>query len=202
MKNTYRDEWRVIVTITPRRPADLGLAGVDELAEFVAVSGPIEVVVLPRRLGSLGFASVSDRLASGDVEGDYQRRCVELLAELLRMPHVIEGRVACTETHTCSHCGLGWEELTADEAADPESRLDEHSVEGEPVCCEQSVAEFRTERGVPAEVPGPATSIRTEATLVGWRVRWQQNGRRRTKSLPTKRDADLFASSLAEGGAA
>ncbi|MFF1756173.1 hypothetical protein [Streptomyces sp. NPDC058266] len=208
MKQTHRDEWRVIVTITPRRPADLGFDGVGELAEFVAAPGPIEVAVLPRRLGSLGFVSMGDSLASRDVEGDYRRRCDELLAELLSKPHVSEGRVACTETHTCSHCGLRWEELTADEAADPRSRLDEHSVEGEPVCCEKAIAEFRTERGIPAEgavedsgtAPGPASAIRVEPTDSGWRVRWRRGGRRRSKTLTTRRDADLYARYVAEGG--
>lgn len=52
--------------------------------------------------------------------------------------------------HECSHCGLGWEVLSAEEAADPPSRADEHSVEGEPVCCTDAIAEFRAERGIPA----------------------------------------------------
>lgn len=156
MKRTYRDEWRVMVTLKPRRPADLGLAGLDELAEFVAVAGPITVAVLPRRLGSLGFGalSMSDSLVSRDVEGDYRRRCEEIADELRQRPQVDEVTVMCTETHTCSHCGLGWEVLTADEAADASTNFDEHSVEGEPVCCHAAIAEFRSERGIPALVEG------------------------------------------------
>ncbi|MFF4834044.1 hypothetical protein [Streptomyces sp. NPDC001315] len=50
----------------------------------------------------------------------------------------------------CSHCGYAWEVLTAREAADPRNQQDEHSVEGEPVCCEKAIAEFRAERGIPA----------------------------------------------------
>lgn len=50
----------------------------------------------------------------------------------------------------CSHCGRGWEVLTAREAADPANQHDEHSVEGEPVCCEAGINEFRAERGIPA----------------------------------------------------
>lgn len=50
----------------------------------------------------------------------------------------------------CSFCGLGWEVLTAREAANTALRLDEHSVEGEPVCCDRAIAEFRAERGIPA----------------------------------------------------
>ncbi|WP_405991056.1 hypothetical protein [Streptomyces sp. NBC_00986] len=149
MKQTHRDEWRVMVTLKPRRPADLGLAGLDDLAEFVATSGPITVAVLPRRLGNFGFLSVSDSLASRDVEGDYRRRCDEIAADLRRRPQVDEVTVACTETHTCSYCRLRWEVLTADEAADDSTNQDTHSVEGEPVCCGPAIAEFRTERGIP-----------------------------------------------------
>jgi hypothetical protein len=149
VKETIRDEWRVMVTLKPRRPADLGLTGLDELAEFVAVAEPITVAVLPRRLGSLGFLSMSDSLASRDVEGDYRRRCEEIAAALRGRPQVEDVRVTCTETHTCSYCRLRWEVLTADEAADDSTNQDEHSVEGEPVCCEWAIDEFRAERGIP-----------------------------------------------------
>lgn len=50
----------------------------------------------------------------------------------------------------CSFCGLEWEVLTTKDAADPRTQLDEHSVEGEPVCCDKAIAEFRSERGIPA----------------------------------------------------
>ncbi|WP_031046829.1 hypothetical protein [Streptomyces sp. NRRL F-5650] len=153
MKKTHRDEWRVMVTLKPRRPADLGLTGLDEIAEFIAVEGPITVAVLPRRLGNLGFGalSMSDRLISRDIEGDYRRRCEEIAAELRHRPHVAEVEVTCTETHMCSYCRRPWEELTAEQAADPRMRIDEHSVEGEPTCCDRSIDEFRAERGIPAE---------------------------------------------------
>ena len=151
MKQTHRDEWRVMVTLKLRCPADLGLTGLDDLAEFVAPSAPITVAVLPRRLGSLGFGAVSmsDSLVSRDVEGDYRRRCAEIAAELRHRPQVDEVTVTCTETHTCSHCRLGWEVLTAEEAADTTCRQDEHSVEGEPVCCRKAIDEYRAERGIP-----------------------------------------------------
>jgi hypothetical protein len=140
-----------MVTLKLRRPADLGLTGLDDLAEFVAPSAPITVAVLPRRLGSLGFGAVSmsDSLVSRDVEGDYRRRCEEIAAELRHRPQVDEVTVTCTETHTCSHCRLGWEVLTAEEAADTTCRQDEHSVEGEPVCCRKAIDEYRAERGIP-----------------------------------------------------
>lgn len=150
MKITHRDEWHVKVTLKPRRPADIGLTGLDDLAEFVAFGAPITVAVLPRRLGKLAAGMVvSDGMVSRDVEGDYRRRCEEIAAELRGRPHVAEVAVACTETHFCSHCNLQWEALTAAEAADPACRQDERSVEGEPVCCVEAIAEFRTERGIP-----------------------------------------------------
>lgn len=154
MKQTHCDEWRVMATLKPRRPADLGLTGLDELAEFVAVAEPITVAVLPRRLGSLGFVSISDTMASRDVEGDYRRRCEEIAAELRDRPQVDEVTVTCTETHTCSYCGCGWEELTAAEATDDGCVQDEHSIAGEPVCCDKAIAEFRTERGITVHAEG------------------------------------------------
>jgi hypothetical protein len=155
MKKTYRDDWRVIVTIAPRSISDFGFDGLGEIAGQVT-SGPVEVAIAPRRLGDFGAISMSDSLASSDIDGDYQRRCEELLAALLEKPNVREGRIACTETHTCSLCGLEWEVLSADEVAQDWFRQDEHSVEGEPACCVEAVAEFRTERGIPALVQGGA----------------------------------------------
>ncbi|WP_327413186.1 hypothetical protein [Streptomyces sp. NBC_01233] len=149
MKRTYRDDWRVIIEIKPlatRIP--LSALGFDGL-EGQIVGDPFELEIAPQRLGDLGWVSMSDSLASRDVDGDYRRRCEGLLAELLKRPHVKGGRVTCTETHTCSHCHLGWEELTADEAADYSTNQDKHSVEGEPVCCGKAIEEFRTERGIP-----------------------------------------------------
>ncbi|MGW4250453.1 hypothetical protein [Streptomyces californicus] len=156
MKLTHRDEWRVMVTIKPRTPADLGFIGIASIAEFVAPTAPITVAVLPRRLGHLGFISMSDRMASSNVEADYRARCEEIATTLRGLPHVEETSVTCTETHTCSHCLLRWEELTAEEAADDSLTQDEHSVEGEPVCCDKAIAEFRTERGIPALALGGA----------------------------------------------
>lgn len=156
MKETYRDEWRVMVTINARRPADLGLTGLDELAEFIAPpTWTITVAVLPRRLGKLSAGmSVPDGMVSRDVDAAYRERCEEIAAELLRRPQVDDATVTWTETHTCSHCRSGWEGLTAAEAADRETRLDRHSVEGEPVCCDKAVAEFRAERGIPPYLDG------------------------------------------------
>lgn len=63
----------------------------------------------------------------------------------------VEGVVQRWDTREeCSHCDCGWEVLSAKEAADPANRQDDHSVEGEPVCCEAGINEFRAERGIPA----------------------------------------------------
>ena len=156
MKKTYRDDWRVIIEIAPRAIriplSALGFEGLDGTLAGL----PFEVEIEPQRLGDLGWVSMSDRLASCDIDGDYRKRCDELLAELLRKPHVKSGRVTCKETHVCSFCDLSWEVLTADDVADGGFCQDAYSVEGEPVCCEKAIVEFRVERGIPALVQGGA----------------------------------------------
>ncbi|MFD3717214.1 hypothetical protein [Streptomyces sp. NPDC058674] len=156
MKRTYRDDWRVIIEIAPRAThIPISALGFDGL-EGQLTGEPFEMVIAPQRLGDFGWVSMSDRLASKDVDGDYRRRCEELLVELLKRPHVRAGRVLCSERHTCSHCDLLWEELTADEAADFSTNVDESSVEGEPVCCGKAIEEFRAERGIPMPTWGGA----------------------------------------------
>ncbi|MGW1814251.1 hypothetical protein ACWCQM_11895 [Streptomyces sp. NPDC002125] len=53
------------------------------------------------------------------------------------------------EIELCTYCRSEFESLTADEAADGSTNQDEHSVEGEPVCCRAAVDEFRVERNIP-----------------------------------------------------
>lgn len=151
MKITYRDDWRVIVEIRPQYThTPISALGFDG-CEGQLVGEPFEIVVAPRRLGDLGYVSMSDRLASKDIDGDYRRRCEELLAEMRKKPHVRDGRVTCSETHVCSHCDLEWEELTAEDVAKfPNCLQDEHSAAGEPVCCDKAIAEYRSEHGIPA----------------------------------------------------
>lgn len=60
--------------------------------------------------------------------------------------------------YECSHCGYEWETLTAADVAKGTYLPDEHSVEGEPVCCEKAIAEFRAERGIPALAEGGAAA--------------------------------------------
>ncbi|MEU0157971.1 hypothetical protein ABZ154_03760 [Streptomyces sp. NPDC006261] len=155
MKITNRDDWRVIIEIRPRYThthiSALGFTNLDYDLDGEIDGDPFELTIAPRSLGDLGPGlSVGDRLASRDIDAAYKRRCEAMLAELLRAPHVQSGRVTYTETHTCSHCWLVWEELTADEAADDSTNQDKRSVEGEPVCCGKAIAEFRSERGIPA----------------------------------------------------
>ncbi|MFG3349555.1 hypothetical protein ACGF1Z_31415 [Streptomyces sp. NPDC048018] len=154
MKLTRRDNWRVVIEIHPQHThiniSELGFPGIAHHLNGTLSGAPLELTIVPRRLGDFGSVSIGDRLVSNDTEGDYQRRCEEMLAALLHKPHVRSGRVDCDEKHTCSHCGLRWEEMTAAEAADSFLRFDDHSIGGEPVCCRQAIDEFRQERGVPA----------------------------------------------------
>ncbi|MFD9763233.1 hypothetical protein ACFWXI_06775 [[Kitasatospora] papulosa] len=109
------------------------------------------VVITPRRLGDLGWMSISDRMASSDPDRDMRERCEEITEQVKRhVDNVSSVEVQFTEVHTCSHCCLTWEVLTAVEAANPSYQQDEHSAEGEPVCCEKAIAEFRAERNIPA----------------------------------------------------
>ncbi|MFB4424857.1 hypothetical protein C5F59_027725 [Streptomyces sp. QL37] len=50
----------------------------------------------------------------------------------------------------CGYCRSEFESLTADEAADASTYQDEHSVEGEPVCCNQAIDELCAARDIPA----------------------------------------------------
>ena len=78
----------------------------------------------------------------------------ELLVELEKsVRRHVDGLDGVTQRWTtryeCSHCGLEWEVLTAWQAKGERYRQDEHSAEGEPVCCDKAIAEFRAERGLP-----------------------------------------------------
>lgn len=113
------------------------------------------VVIEPRRLGDFGFVSMSDSMASRDPERDMRERCEEIAAQVKRhVDNVSDASVVCDERAECSHCGSGWETLTAAQAATPHQQLDERSVEGEPVCCDEAIAEFRTGRGIPLHDEG------------------------------------------------
>jgi hypothetical protein len=146
MKITERSAFRVEVAFRARTLADLGLTGV----QGQIIHGDLSVSIAPQRLGDFGSVSMSDARVSSNIERDYEDRCNDLLDEIRRQRPVATGQVVWTETHTCSFCGLGWEVMTPEYLADRELWQDEHTVEGEPVCCTAAIAEFRTERGIPA----------------------------------------------------
>lgn len=129
-----RDEWRVVVTGT----LDLSLPDGPRLQVRVK-----DAVIPPQRLGDFGWVSMSDRLASSDIEGDYQRRCEEIVRALRSQHPGVKAEVAFNTTETCSHCGLVWEEWTTESAA---RWPDEDYVLGEPLCCDEAQDEWRVAR--------------------------------------------------------
>jgi hypothetical protein len=154
MKKTTRDNWRVVATFNPMQThvsiASFGFR--DQWGDPLEGNlwGPtFDLVIHPRRLGDFGFVSMGDHLASRDIEGDYRKACAVIRTGMLRHRNVIKAEIVCDEEHTCSHCYLLWEELTATEATDALVNQDAHSIAGEPVCCEKAIDEFRTERGIP-----------------------------------------------------
>lgn len=117
----------------------------------VTIRENFRVEVTPRALGYFGsFTIPDDRLyPKVDPAVAYRERCEEIATALGRHVDNVEAAIVRYDTrHGCSHCGHPWEVLTADEAADPRAQLDEHSVEGEPACCDKAVFEFRIERGI------------------------------------------------------
>jgi hypothetical protein len=147
MKITERSNFRVEVTFRARQLSDLGLTGV----QGQIIHGDLSCSIAPQRLGNFGGGiSMSDARVSNDIAGDYERRCNELLDEIRRQRPVATGQVVWTEEHLCSFCKIRWEVMTPEYLADRDLWPDEHTVEGEPVCCDKAIAEFRIERGIPA----------------------------------------------------
>lgn len=136
MKRTERSDFRVRVVVVADSPALLGLP-----VDGQIVSGRVELVVEPRRLGDFGFVRMSDTLVARDPAAAYERRAKELAEDLQRLPQVASAKVEFTETVTCSHCGYAWEEQTAETAAQyPE--FDDPI--GLPQCCDKAQDEWRT----------------------------------------------------------
>lgn len=158
MKKTIRDNWLVIAVIRPQLTqmsiASLGFKDAwGEPLEGQVWGAPFEIPVLPKRLGDVGMSiSMSDSLASRDIEGDYRRRCEALRDGLLRHPNVVEARIECDEEHRCSHCDLGWSVLKQSEVEEF-GQEDGLSIAGEPACCTPGINEFRAEHGI-ALCPG------------------------------------------------
>jgi len=89
-------------------------------------------------------------------EGEHHKVVLSLLRDLREQVgrHVddIDSAVVTWDTrYECSHCGAEWEALTAAQAAWTNRRYlyGEHSIVGEPGCCDPAINEFRTERGIP-----------------------------------------------------
>jgi hypothetical protein len=130
-KHTTRDGWRVVVT------------GVIDLSLPIGPRLQVRVkdaVIPPQRLGDFGWVSMSDRMASSDIEGDYRRRCDEIVQALRAQHPDLKARVEFDTTETCSHCGLGWEVMTSEMAGE---YPDWDEPVGMPLCCEAAQAEHR-----------------------------------------------------------
>lgn len=136
MKITTREDFRVKAVITPQDPRHVGLGGLPGQI----VSGNLEIVIAPKRLGDFGAISMSDSLASSNIPGDYERRCQEILTALRAEQHVVSAEITFTETVTCSHCGLTWEEFTQEDA---DRYPDWDDPVGLPQCCETAQQEWR-----------------------------------------------------------
>jgi hypothetical protein len=154
MKQTYRDNWRVVAVLNPMQThLDIGTLGFTDKwgdpLEGNLWGKPIELEIHPRRLGDLGGVSMSDSLASRDIDGDYRKRCETIRDGMLQHRNVIEARIEVDETHVCSHCGHVWEELTEEDAKDTSLWVDKHTRAGEPLCCGKAVEEFRRENRIP-----------------------------------------------------
>jgi len=154
MKQTTRDNWRVIAVVRPMKTrmsiASLGFKDQwGEPLEGQVWGEQFELTVLPKRLGDVGMGiSMSDSLASSDIEGDYAKRCDELRQGLLRHPNVVEARIECDQRDCCSHCDWQWEELGNLSEVYEFGQRDNLSIIGEPVCCTAAINEFRAERGI------------------------------------------------------
>lgn len=149
MKKTVRDNWRVVAVISPTRsPHFLALLGFKDRwgqpLQGHVQGGDFKITIRP---DGPGWSQVGDVTYLRENEGE--KGCEEIREGLRRHPSVVEARIECDEEHTCSHCGHEWEELIAKQAANKFYRIDDHSITGEPVCCEAGINEFRTERGIP-----------------------------------------------------
>lgn len=87
-----------------------------------------------------------DILLTDDATRDAMMRAAlrDIKADILRHVDGIHRVVPKWDTREeCSHCDRTWEVLTAAQADDPRSRIDERSIEGEPLCCDEAIYEFR-----------------------------------------------------------
>ena len=76
------------------------------------------VVIEPRSLGNLGFASMSDQVIEPDEmkrNHRYRDACDSLVREVKRHIDGVESvYVDCDTNHTCDHCGYCWSGKNSD----------------------------------------------------------------------------------------
>lgn len=107
------------------------------------------IVATPKALGDCGYFTIPDERMSRDPESDYLDRCRQIARIVEALPDVAGASVRFDTRELCSHCELDWSPMTAQQATDPKCLYDEHSIEGEPACCEKAINEFRAEHGLP-----------------------------------------------------
>lgn len=114
-----------------------------EVASHVAVAG----CVTPRPLGDIGVGTVPDERFTRDPAARYRSRCEDIV-ELIRRKYgtQIKTEILCDETATCSFCGCGWEEETAEGIAAYPDDFGPGDGPGLPVCCERAQVEWRAAR--------------------------------------------------------
>jgi hypothetical protein len=130
VKRTVRSNFRVQVSGTVTLSA---VPGSHEIR--LPVTGEIP----PRRLGDFGWMSMSDSMASRNIQADYEQRCREIVDALTEQQPRLKAEIVCDTREECSHCGLEWEEFTQ---ADADRHPDWDDPVGMPQCCETAQDEF------------------------------------------------------------
>lgn len=87
------------------------------MAKILGKKENFRVVVEPRRLGDIGFMSISDRMACGNdesrIEREYESRCEEISQQIKRhVDNVSSAYVEFDRAPVCEHCGSMWTETS------------------------------------------------------------------------------------------
>jgi hypothetical protein len=135
-KVTTRDAFRVIVT------GSIDLPAPDGVRIQLRVK---DALIYPQRLGDFGWVSMSDRMASDNIEAGYERRCREIVQALRDHYPDLKAETQWDTAETCSHCGLVWEEFTAVDLA---RYPDWDDPVGLPQCCDKAQVEWRAAQAV------------------------------------------------------
>jgi hypothetical protein len=86
----------------------------------------------------------------GITDEELAERCEEIKAAINRHVDGVAGvRIKFASYQACSFCGHEWSEITKKDLALGPPYYDEHSIPGEPGCCDEAIAEFRAKRGIP-----------------------------------------------------